>query len=65
MVQVLRDSEAAMRLGLRVATIRKMRADGRLPSVRPTGKRAVRIPSDAIDALIRRSTAMGGGRDAA
>ena len=53
MERLLKDSEAASKLGLRVATIRKMRADGRLPSVRPTGKRAVRIPSAAVEALMR------------
>jgi len=65
MERLLRDSEVASRLGLRVATIRKMRADGRLPSVRPTGKRAVRIPSDAVDALMQRRTAQGEDRGVA
>lgn len=53
MTTLLRPEEAAQRLGLKVATIRKLIYLRRLPIVRPT-KRAVRIREDDVEALIRR-----------
>ena len=53
MVQLLRYEQAAERLGLRPATVRKLAARGILPKVRPIpGGRAVRVSSDAVEALI-------------
>lgn len=51
--KLLRISEAADRLGLKPATIRKMLYRRELPVVRPT-KRAVRIKEEDIEALIKR-----------
>lgn len=51
--KLLRISEAADRLGLKPATIRKMLYRRELPVVRPT-KRAVRIREEDIEALIKR-----------
>jgi excisionase family DNA binding protein len=53
MTTLVNDVEAARLLGLRPATIRRMRADGRLPFVKPTGMRAVRIRVEDIEALMR------------
>lgn len=51
--KLLRISEAAERLGLKPATIRKMLYRRELPVVRPT-KRAVRIKEEDIEVLIKR-----------
>jgi excisionase family DNA binding protein len=51
--KLLTVQEAADRLGLKMSTIRLWLALRRLPSVR-LGTRAIRIPSDAIDAIIER-----------
>ena len=47
------EAEVAERLGLKVATIRKMIYKRELPVVRPT-KRAVRVREDDLDAIVRR-----------
>ena len=51
--QLLTVVEVADRLGLRVATVRKMLSRGDLPRVRPT-KRAVRVRETDVEALILR-----------
>ena len=53
MGKLLRDEEAAELLGLRPGTIRRMRSTGRLPEVRPTGGRAVRVREEDVRALMR------------
>ena len=50
--QLLTVTEAAERLALRPATVRKMLYERRLPRVR-VGRRAVRIRESDIEALIR------------
>jgi excisionase family DNA binding protein len=50
--RLLRIDEAADRLGLRPGTIRTMIRTGRLPVVRPTGRRAVRVREEDVRALI-------------
>lgn len=52
-MRLLRPDECAERLGLKVATIRKMIYRREIPVVRPT-KRAVRVREDDIDEIIRR-----------
>lgn len=52
-MRLLRADEVAERLGLKVATVRKMIYKGELPIVRPT-KRAVRVREDDLDAIVRR-----------
>ena len=52
MERLLRIDEAADRLGLRPGTVRTMIRAGRLPVVRPTGRRAVRIRDEDVRALI-------------
>jgi excisionase family DNA binding protein len=57
MVKLLRYEEVMALTGLKYSTVRRLAAEGVLPKVRPTPKgRAVRIPSDAVEALIRRGT---------
>lgn len=51
--KLLRIAEAAERLGLKPATIRKMIYRREIPVVRPT-PRAVRIREEDIEALIKR-----------
>jgi excisionase family DNA binding protein len=51
-MRLMRVDEAAERLGLKPATIRKMIFRREIPVVRPT-KRAVRIREDDVEALIR------------
>jgi len=51
--KLLTVQEAADRLGLKPSTLRLWLALRRLPSVR-LGTRAIRIPSDAIEAIIER-----------
>ena len=45
--------EAARFLGLKVSTIRRLTAEGGLPCVRPTGKRAVRYRLRDLEDLAR------------
>jgi len=45
--------EAARFLGLKVSTIRRLTAQGGLPCVRPTGKRAVRYRLRDLEDLAR------------
>ena len=45
--------EAARFLGLRLSTIRRLTAEGGLPCVRPTGKRAVRYRLRDLEDLAR------------
>lgn len=52
-MRLLRPEECAERLGLKLATIRKMIYRREIPVVRPT-KRAVRIREDDLEAIIRR-----------
>jgi excisionase family DNA binding protein len=51
--KLLTVQEAADQLGLKTSTIRLWIALRRLPSVR-LGTRAIRIPADAIEALVAR-----------
>ena len=51
-MRLTRVDEAAERLGLKPATIRKMIFRREIPVVRPT-KRTVRIREDDVEALIR------------
>ena len=51
-MRLLRAEEAAALLGLKPATIRKMIWRREIPVVRPT-KRAVRIRSEDVEAIIR------------
>jgi excisionase family DNA binding protein len=55
MTRLLTDAQVAEVLGLKPSTIRQMRADGRLPFVRPTGARAVRVRQEDLEELIRRA----------
>jgi excisionase family DNA binding protein len=50
---LLTASEAAKLLGLKISTIRRLTSTGKLPTVRPTGKRAVRYSTRALEDLIR------------
>lgn len=54
MTQLLRVEEVAARLGLRPVTVWRMVRCGELASVRPTGRRAVRVREADLEALIRR-----------
>ncbi len=51
-MKLLRIDEVAEVLGLRPATVYKMIREGRLPIVRPTGARAVRVREGDVQALI-------------
>ena len=53
MTRLLRVEEAAQLLGLQPATVRRMIREHRLPVVRPTGARAVRVREEDVEALIR------------
>ena len=55
-MKLLRVDEAALVLGVRPCTVRKMAKQGRLRVVRPTGARAVRVREEDIEALIRATT---------
>ena len=50
--KLLRAEQVAERLGLKVATIRKMIYRREIPVVRPT-RRAVRVREEDVEALIR------------
>ena len=52
MAKLLRAVEVAEQLGLTTSTVRQMIYRGELPAIRPT-RRAVRVPSDAVDAIVR------------
>lgn len=52
--RLLRVGEAAERLGLKEATVRRMIYDRAIPVVRPTGGRAVRIRASDLEAIMRR-----------
>jgi excisionase family DNA binding protein len=43
MTRLLRVNEVAVQLGLQPVTVRRMIREHRLPAVRPTGGRAVRV----------------------
>lgn len=61
--RLLTAEEAAKFLGLRVSTIRRLTYTRQLPSVRPTGRRAVRYRVSDLQALVRmRTEPMRGGR---
>jgi len=60
MTQLLRLDEVATRLGLKLATVRRMVREGRLATVRPTGRRAIRVREEDVEALVRRDHATGG-----
>jgi excisionase family DNA binding protein len=53
MTRLLKVDEAAKLLGLQPATVRRMIREQRLPVVRPTGARAVRVREEDVEALIR------------
>lgn len=53
MTRLLRVTEAANLLGLQPVTVRRLIATGRLPVVRPTGGRAVRVREEDVVALAR------------
>ena len=62
--RLLTAGEAGRFLGLQTSTIRRMTSAGKLPVVRPTGRRAVRYRHSDLDALLRmRSQPMRGGGD--
>jgi excisionase family DNA binding protein len=52
MAKLLRAVEVAEQLGLTTSTVRQMIYRGELPAIRPT-RRAVRVPSEAVDAIAR------------
>jgi len=49
--------QAAHYLGLKVATVRRLTATGALPSVHPTGGRAVRFRLRDLEELVRMRSA--------
>jgi excisionase family DNA binding protein len=51
MERLLRVEEVAHRLGLSQWTVRQMIREGHLPTVRPTLRRAIRIPEDAVERI--------------
>ena len=51
--RLLTAGEAAEMLGLKLATVRRLTYERRLPVVRPTGKRAVRYRLSDLQALLR------------
>lgn len=62
--RLLNALEAGNMLGLQPSTIRRMTWAGELPTVHPTGKRAVRYRRSDLEALLRiRTTPMGGKKD--
>jgi len=54
--RLLNVEEAGHLLGLKPATIRRLTASGDLPSVRPTGRRAVRFRLRDLEELVRMRT---------
>ncbi len=66
MERLLRYEEVMQMTGLKYSTVRRLVAKGVLPKVRPIPSgRSVRIPSSAVEALIRRATPLAGANDAA
>jgi excisionase family DNA binding protein len=55
MGRLLKVDQVAERLGLSAGMIRLMIRQGRLPVVRPTNSRAIRVPEDAVEALTRQT----------
>ena len=53
---LLTAAEAAEFLGLKVSTIRRLTWARELPTVRPTGRRAVRYDVRALRALLQKRT---------
>lgn len=53
MGRLMTDAEVAVRLGISPATVVRMRLDGRLPFLRPTNGRVVRIREEDVAALDR------------
>ena len=51
--RLLTAGEAALFLGLKIATIRRMTYAGELPVVRPTGRRGVRFRYSDLNLLLR------------
>jgi excisionase family DNA binding protein len=51
--QLLNVAAAAQLLGVKVSTIRRLTADGAMPVIRPTGRRAVRYSRLDLQELIR------------
>lgn len=51
--RLLTAASAAVLLGLQVSTVRRMTADGQLPYVKPTGRRAVRYRMSDLNDLLR------------
>ena len=64
MTRLLRVNEAAELLGLQPATVRRMIREGALAVVRPTGRRAVRVLHEDVEALARGRSSARGSRDA-
>ncbi len=60
--RLLTAAEAGRLLGLMPSTIRRMTWAGELPTVRPTGKRAVRYRLSDLEALLRMRTTPVRGR---
>jgi excisionase family DNA binding protein len=54
--RLLTADEAARFLGLKSPTIRRLTAEGELPAVHPTGRRAVRYRMKDLEALVRLRT---------
>ena len=54
--RLLTADEAARFLGLKSPTIRRLTAEGELPAVLPTGRRAVRYRMKDLEALVRLRT---------
>jgi excisionase family DNA binding protein len=54
--RLLTAPEAAVFLGLRLATIRKLTYQRRLPVVRPTGRRIVRYRLSHLEKLLKERT---------
>ncbi len=60
--RLLTAAEAGRLLGLMPSTIRRMTWAGELPTVRPTGRRAVRYRLSDLEALLRMRTTPVRGR---
>lgn len=54
LMKLLTVDAVAARLSISSITVRRLIADGKLPSVRPSA-RAVRVPESAVDALVNRT----------
>lgn len=50
--RLLTCEEVAQCLGLKVSTVRKMIYNRQLPTVHPTGARAVRVPRKAVEKIV-------------